>query len=76
MDAEGFFAPAIGLTRHIDDSDQGAFLRFVLVSSDDLIHRLGQTPAFEQTDLTMASADKTVFRVSHHGDKPHRLPDQ
>jgi hypothetical protein len=73
MNAECFLTAAISLTRHIDDGDHGAFLRLVLISGDDFIHNLGQTPAFEQTNLAIAGADKPIVRISHHGDKPHRL---
>ncbi|MNN98622.1 hypothetical protein D3C81_2180540 [compost metagenome] len=50
VDAQGFLAAAIGLARHIDDRDDGAFLA-ITVQYDRLAHRLGQAPAFEQADL-------------------------
>jgi hypothetical protein len=73
MNAERFFPPTVGLTRHIDDGDQGAFLRFIQIGRDDVIHSFGQSPTFQQTDLAIAGADETVVGISHHRDKPNRL---
>ena len=69
MDAEGFFAAAVGLAGHIDDSDDGP----LVASGDGLIDSLGQAPAFEQADFAIARPREAVLRVSHHGDKAHLL---
>ena len=73
MNTERFFAPAISLARYINDGDQGAFLRFVLIGRDDFIHRLGQAPAFEQAHFTMTGTNETVIRIGHHRDKTNGL---
>ena len=73
MNTEGFFAAPVGLARHIDDGDQGAFLQLVLIGNDDVIHRLGQAPAFEQPDFTMAGTHEPVVWIGHHGDEARGL---
>jgi hypothetical protein len=60
MNAEGFFATAVSLARDIDDGDDRALLRFVAIGRDDVIHRLGQAPAFEQADFAVASTWKRL----------------
>ena len=67
MDAEGFFATAIGLARHIDDGDQ----RALVAGRNGFIHGFGQPPAFEQADFAIACAGEAVLRVGDHGDKAH-----
>ena len=76
VNAERFFASAIGLARYVDDGDQGALLRFLRIGDDDVIHCLGQPPAFEQTDFAVACPDKTVVGIGHHRNEAHRLPAQ
>ena len=58
MNAEGFFAAAIGLARHVDHGDHHTLVRLVAIGRNHLVQRLAQSPAFEQTDLAIARARK------------------
>jgi len=69
VNAQGFFATAVGLAWHIDDGDD----RALVTTGDGLIDRLGQAPAFQQADFAVACAGEAVVRVGDHGDKTHRL---
>ncbi|MNN46284.1 hypothetical protein D3C81_1606620 [compost metagenome] len=71
VDAQGFLAAAIGLAGHIDHRDDGALLA-IAVQFNRLAHRLGQGPAFEQADFTVARPGERVVRIRHHGNEARR----
>ncbi|MNP34411.1 hypothetical protein D3C76_1276950 [compost metagenome] len=73
MNAQGFFAPAIGLARYIDNGDQRTLVDCIAVGVDGVIHCLGQTPALQQTDFALASTGKATAGIGHHRQQTHGL---
>ncbi|KPW90944.1 lipoprotein [Pseudomonas syringae pv. coryli] len=73
MDTERFLATPVGLARDVDDGNQCAFFGAVAILLDDLVHRLGQAPAFQQADFALTRPGKAVVGIGNHGNETHRL---
>ncbi|MCY1224692.1 hypothetical protein D9M72_368610 [compost metagenome] len=76
VDAERFFAPAVGLAGRIDDRHDGALDRQFAVCFDRFAHRARQRPAFEQTGLAMTCPREAAVGVRHQCDPANRGPRQ
>ena len=69
VDAESFFAAAIGLARDINYRDDRPFDRPIGVGGDGFVDHFRQRPAFQQSDFAAGGARVVVVSVRHHGDK-------
>ena len=71
VNAESFFAAAIGLAWHIDHGDDRPFDWLVGVGGNGFINHFRQRPAFQQADFAAGGARVVVVSIRDHGDKTH-----
>ncbi|MNF87509.1 hypothetical protein D3C84_699770 [compost metagenome] len=69
VNPQGLLTAAVGLAGYVHQRHQYALGRQLAVGLDGLIHRLGQAPALQQADLTIAGAREGILRIRHHGDE-------